>query len=130
MFVTQLGADIQDDAATPAQRARMLWIVGQLKAFAESIRQAQARNDAAGVRSLQALSKKLKSELLALQQAVSAQAKRQEQGAEAGVFDTVGEKLARTVRTYAIWGAVGIGLAIILPPLLQGAVSRRSNRRR
>jgi uncharacterized protein YlxW (UPF0749 family) len=130
MFVSQLGTDIQDDAATPAQRERMRWIVGQMKAIAESIRQAQARNDTATVRSLQTLSRKLKDELIALQKAVSGQALRQVQGAESGVFDTVGEKLARTVRTYALWGAVGIGLAIILPPLLQGAVMRRSNRRR
>jgi len=119
-YVRSLGiGQVPEDPATPAQRARDNFLISQINAIAESLRQAQARGETATVRSLQALKDKLMTEHLAIQRAIIAQSNALKQAAESGALASPLERIAATVRKYALLGGLAIGAAIILPPLLR-----------
>lgn len=107
------------DPATPAQRQRMEWLANQLHAIGLAIQQAQARGDTAAVTALRAMANKLNAERVTLQNTIIAQAKQQEQAAESGALASPLERVAASVRKYAVIGGLLIGAAILLPPLLR-----------
>jgi hypothetical protein len=119
-YVRSLGfGQVKEDPATPAQRARDAFLIQQIGALAEAIRQAQARGDTAAVRAMQATKDKLYAEHLAIQKAIIAQAAAQSQAAESGALASPLERIAASVRKYALLGGLLIGAAIIVPPLLR-----------
>jgi hypothetical protein len=110
---------VKEDPATPEQRARDRFLIAQIAAIAEALRQAQARGDTATVRALQTMKDKLYAEHLAIQRAIIAQANAQHQAAESGALASPLERAAAAVRKYALLGGLLIGAAIIVPPLLR-----------
>jgi len=118
-YVRSLGfGQVKDDPATPEQRARDRFLIGQINVIAESLRQAQARGDTGTVRALQAIKDKLMAEHMAIQKAIIAQAAAQNQAAESGALASPLERIAASVRKYALIGGLLLGAAIIVPPLL------------
>jgi Na+-translocating ferredoxin:NAD+ oxidoreductase RnfC subunit len=107
------------DPATPAQRQRMEWLGEQLHAIGLAIQQAQARGDTAAVTTLRAMANKLNAERMALMKTINTQGAQQQQAAESGALASPLERVAASVRKYALIGGLLIGAAIIVPPLLR-----------
>jgi hypothetical protein len=119
-YVRSLGfGQVKEDPATPEQRARDRFLITQISALAESIRQAQARGDTAAVNAMQKIKDKLMAEHLAIQKAIIAQSVAQNKAAESGALASPLERIAATIQKYALIGGVLIGAALIVPPLLR-----------
>lgn len=115
----------ENDAATPAQRARMKFLEGQLHAIGLARLQARDRGDTATDATLGRLAVKLDTERRALERQIIAQATRQKDLAESGAYDSPLEKIAGAIRKTAVIGAVALGALVLLPPLLRGRGGRR-----
>lgn len=119
-YVRSLGfGQVKDDPATPEQRARDAFLIGQIGALAEAIRQAKARGDTGTAALMQKTKDKLYAEHLAIQRAIIAQAAAQKDAAESGALASPLERLAAGIRKYALIGGLLVGAAIIVPPLLR-----------
>ena len=109
----------ENDAATPAQRARMQFLQDQLHAIGLARLQARDRGDTATDAALGKLAVKLDTERRTLQAQIIAQATRQNALAESGAYDSPLEKIAGAIRKTAVIGAVALGALVLLPPLLR-----------
>jgi hypothetical protein len=119
-YVRSLGlAAVPEDPATPEQRARDRFLIAQIGALAEAIRQAKARGDTATAAAMQKTKDKLYAEHLAIQKAIIAQATALKEAAESGALASPLERLAAGIRKYALIGGLLVGAAIIVPPLLR-----------
>jgi hypothetical protein len=116
---------IQEDAATPAQRARMNFLSEQLHAIGLARLQARDRGDTVTDAALGKLAVKLDNERRALEAQIIAQTQKQQDLANAGAFDSPLERIAATVRKAAVIGGVGLVALVLLPPLLR---NRRGSR--
>lgn len=108
----------QTDWATPAQRERDRFLITQIAAIAEAIRQAQARGDDAAVKAMQATKDKLFAEHMAIQRAIVAQGGTGTAAAEArpyGAFQGLYDTLTKAGK----YAAIGLAAVLLLPPLLR-----------
>lgn len=109
----------ENDAATPAQRARMAFLQDQLHAIGLARQQARARGDTATDTALGKLADKLDAERRTLEAQIISQAQGQVTRAESGLYDSPLEKLAGSIRKAAVYGGLALGAYLLLPLLLR-----------